>query len=71
MTKQINVKFTENEQELHEWVAAQNSASGSMEILIRQAIARYGKTMDLSDALIRESINHNVIASHEMAEAEE
>jgi len=58
MVKQINVKFTHTETELQEWLDAQNSASGSVKLLIRHAIARYGSDIDINDALIQESITH-------------
>lgn len=68
MVKQINVKFTRTETELQEWINAQNSASGSVKILIRQAIARYGKDIDINDALIRESITHATMPSHDVTQ---
>ena len=58
MVKQVNVKFTSSEDDLQTWLKAQNNASGSVKILIRQAIARYGTSIDINDALIRESLHH-------------
>lgn len=58
MVKQVNVKFKNSEDDLHAWLKAQNNASGSVKILIRQAIARYGNNIDINDALIRESLHH-------------
>lgn len=58
MAKQINVKFTRTETELQEWLDAQHNASGSVKLLIRQAIARYGNHIDINDAFIRESLSH-------------
>lgn len=57
MVKQVNVKFTSSEDELQTWLKAQNNASGSVKTLIRQAIARYGNSIDINDALIRESVH--------------
>lgn len=61
MVKQINIKMTSSEAELQEWLDAQNSASGSVKLLIRQAIAWYGNHIDIADALIQESIAHTPI----------
>lgn len=64
MTKQINVKLTQSEVELQKWLSAQNSVSGSIKLLIKQAIARYGLDIDINDALIKESIAYATLSEH-------
>lgn len=59
MSKQVNVRFNDSEPDLKKWADAQNSVSGSVKLLIRQAVARYGSHADIQEALIRESINYS------------
>lgn len=58
MTKQINVRISKNEAELQEWANKQHSISGSIKLLIRQAVARYGTNIDVQEAMIKENIRY-------------
>jgi len=68
MAKQINIKMTSSETELQEWLDAQNSASGSVKLLIRQAIARYGNHIDIADALIQESLTRTTVSQKDITQ---